>query len=259
VSEGPLLKACLNGMRGPSEHPALPVTPEQIATAALAVRAAGADAIHLHVKDGEGPEASDTFDPDRHDAVLSAVCRAVPDLLVGVTTGAWALPDVGARLAAIGSWRTLPHFASVNWHEDGAEQVAAALLERGIGVEAGLWHSEAVSAWLASPLRGACLRVLIEIPDGPDGEATVALAEGLVAHVVSGLGTGSAGDVPVLVHGEGSSVWPVLDLARHRGWSTRIGLEDTLVLPDGRPARDNAELVALVRNAWPDRPPDEPR
>lgn len=37
-----------------------------------------------------------------------------------------------------------------------------------------------------------------------------------------------------------------IELAAKRGYDTRIGLEDTLVLPDGTRARDNAEL-------WPRR------
>jgi len=50
-------------------------------------------------------------------------------------------------------------------------------------------------------------------------------------------------DVPVLLHGEGTSAWPALLLAGRLGLSTRIGLEDVLVLPDGAPAEDNAALV----------------
>lgn len=43
------MKACLNGARHPREHPALPVTPGELAQDAARVRAAGADALHLHV------------------------------------------------------------------------------------------------------------------------------------------------------------------------------------------------------------------
>jgi uncharacterized protein (DUF849 family) len=35
----------------------------------------------------------------------------------------------------------------------------------------------------------------------------------------------------------------MLDEANARGYDVRIGLEDTLVMPDGRVAKDNAELV----------------
>jgi uncharacterized protein (DUF849 family) len=51
---------------------------------------------------------------------------------------------------------------------------------------------------------------------------------------------------PRLLHGEGRPVWGVLDAALARGDDIRIGFEDTLVLPDGRPAASNAELVAAA-------------
>ena len=45
------------------------------------------------------------------------------------------------------------------------------------------------------------------------------------------------------LHGTEATVWPMMDEAITRGYDVRIGLEDTLVMPDGRIARDNAELV----------------
>jgi len=38
-------------------------------------------------------------------------------------------------------------------------------------------------------------------------------------------------------------MWPLAEHAFERRWSTRIGLEDGSLLPDGQMARDNAELV----------------
>jgi len=139
-------------------------------------------------------------------------------------------------------WTALPDFASVNWHEPGAEQVATTLLERGVGVEAGLWHAEAVDAWLASPSRDRCVRGLLELPDGLDEAATLAEAGRLLAlvreyHVRT----------PVLLHGEGSSCWPALQEAVQQGLATRIGLEDVLELPDGSLASDNVALVDAAR------------
>jgi uncharacterized protein (DUF849 family) len=232
----PLLEACLNGARRPAEHPALPVTAAQLARDAASVLAAGAGAVHLHVKDDEG---ADTLRAPELTAVLAAVRAAAAGLAVGVTTGAWAEPDPAARMALIAAWTALPDFASVNWHEPGAEQVAGALLGRGIDVEAGLWHAEAAGAWLASPHRDRCCRVLVELPDGPDAAGTAAMAEELL----SPLGSGSADGPTVLLHGEGTSAWPALRLAGERGLATRIGLEDVLELPDGSPAPDNAALV----------------
>ena len=163
---------------------------------------------------------------------------------VGVTTGAWALPDPAQRVAAVRTWSALPDFASVNWHEAGADDVAAALLERGIGVEAGLWHEDAVRAWLASPHRGSCLRILLEVVE-PVGDG-LAQADALVA----ALGAG-AGDTPVLLHGAGSAAWPVLQDALRRGLDIRIGLEDVLVDVDGLPTAGNAELVTAARALLP--------
>jgi uncharacterized protein (DUF849 family) len=152
-----------------------------------------------------------------------------------VTTGAWALPDPAERVSAVSAWTVLPDFASVNWHEEGADDVASALLHRGVQVEAGLWHLAGVAAWRASLHPDRCLRVLLELPDGLDEAGTGAEAERLLAAVGDG--------PPVLLHGEGTSCWPALRLALRRGLDTRIGLEDVLHLPDGSPAPDNAALV----------------
>ena len=227
-----MIQACLNGARLPGDHPALPVTPAQFAIDARRVFDAGACAVHLHAKDSRGV---DTLDADAVGAAVEAVRARCPGLPVGVTTGAWSLPDPAARVAAVRSWHVLPDFASVNWHEDGADDVADALLARGIGVEAGLWHADAVRAWLSSPHRDRCLRVLLELQSGDP----VTLADELLALLPDGC-------PPVLLHGEGPSTWPVLRHARQLDLDTRIGLEDTLELPDGSPAPDNAALFHVV-------------
>jgi uncharacterized protein (DUF849 family) len=51
---------------------------------------------------------------------------------------------------------------------------------------------------------------------------------------------------PVLLHGLDESCWPLLEHAGVRGVQTRIGLEDTLRLPDGSTAADNAALVSAA-------------
>jgi uncharacterized protein (DUF849 family) len=160
-----------------------------------------------------------------------------------MSTGAWAAPDPAARVAAVRAWTTLPHSASVNWHEDGSDEVAIALHDRGVAIEAGLWHADGVRAWARSPLRDRCWRVLVELPESLDEEATAATTEDLLARVRAVAGN----ELPILLHGEGSSTWPVLRLAALHGLSTRIGLEDVLVLPDGAPAADNVALVRAAR------------
>lgn len=229
------LKACLNGVRRKDQHPAIPCTAEEIAADAAACRDAGAAAVHVHAKDVQG---FDSLLASAIDPVVAALRARCPGLPVGVTTGAWALADPAARCAAINGWTELPDFASVNWHEEGAAEVAEALLNRGVGVEAGLWNEAAALAWSSSPLRRDCFRVLLELPGGVAGTAVEEQAMRMLTQVRI------SGAVDVLLHGEDSSAWPMLDLAAARGVAARIGLEDTLRLPEGTTAASNAELVA---------------
>ena len=235
-----LLKACLNGPRSPAEHQAIPATPEALARDVALVATAGVGAVHFHAKNAAG---FDTLEADDLAAALVAARSVRPTVPLGVTTGAWAVADPKERATLVHTWAVLPDFASVNWHEPGAEALAAALLERGIGVEAGLWHEQAVEAWLASPHRDDCFRVLLELPDGLDATDSRRNADTLLAAVTEEVRDHSR----LLLHGEGSSCWPALQYAANRGLATRIGLEDTLELPDGSIALDN---LALVRAAF---------
>lgn len=228
------LKACINGARTPDQHPSLPVTPEELADAAVAVHRAGAVAVHLHPKTADGV---DSLAPEHVAAAVSAVRQAVPGLPLGVTTGYWALPDPRARLRAVEAWDVLPDFASVNWHEPGTEDLARLLLSKGIGVEAGLFDAEAALAWAGSDLAEHCMRAMVELP--PDSDTTT--ADVLLGEIMS-----ANLPMPVLLHGEDESCWPLLEHAGAKRVQARIGLEDTLLLPDGAPAPDNAALVAAA-------------
>lgn len=195
--------------------------------------------MHVHIKDDVG---RDTLADAPTAVTLRASREHSPGVPVGVTTGDWIDPDPRVRAAAITAWSVLPDFASVNWHEDGAELVAEALLQRGVGVEAGLWTLTAARAWATSPLRGRCTRVLLELPDGLSAQEAAEHADELLGALPA-----SQRNIPVLLHGEGSSAWPLLELAARRGLQARIGLEDTLLLPDGSLAPGNAAMVANAR------------
>lgn len=210
------------------------MSPAALAAAARQAVAAGAEDVHVHPKT---PCGQDSLAPRVVAAAVEAI-RAVVDVPVGVTTGAWAEPDPVRRVARVGSWTALPDHASVNWHEPGAEALAAALLERGVGIEAGIWSGTAGARLFArSPLAPRVLRVLAEVTDTDAGSAPATARELLAALA------GAAPGRPVLLHGQDGGAWPVLRLAGALGLDTRIGLEDTLLLPDGGPARDNAQLI----------------
>lgn len=228
-----MIQACLNGPRGAAESAAVPLSPGAMAESAAAAVAAGAAEVHVHPKT---PCGDDTLSPRVVAATVTAIREAVA-VPVGVTTGAWAEPDPVRRVARVRAWTVLPDLASVNWHEPGADKLAAALLERGVGVEAGVWSgTDGVRRFLASPLAGRVTRVLAEVTD-----TDPATAEGTARLLLAELGR--ARGRPVLLHGEDGGAWPVLRLARGLGLDTRVGLEDVLFLPDGRRAGSNAELV----------------
>jgi uncharacterized protein (DUF849 family) len=229
------VQACLNGARPAGAHPALPVDAAALAADAGACAAAGATSVHLHARDAAGAE---TLDP----AVVDATARAVRDacgLPVGVSTGEWIVPDVASRVVAIERW-SAPAFASVNLSEDGATAVMAVLLDRGIGVEAGLATVADVDRLLATGLADRVLRVLVEVED-LDAKAAVARA----AAIDEALDRASVA-APRLHHGVEAATWSVLERAVAVGHDVRVGLEDTLVLPGGRPAPGNAALVTAA-------------
>ncbi|MGX1268987.1 3-keto-5-aminohexanoate cleavage protein [Streptomyces phaeoluteigriseus] len=229
-----MVQVCLNGARGAADGAAVPLSPESLAGSAAEAVAAGATEIHVHPKT---PCGRDSLSPRVVAAALDAIRRrvAVP---VGVTTGAWAEPDPAVRVARVRDWTVRPDHASVNWHEPGAEELAARLMALGIGVEAGIWSgTDGAARFADSPLGPKVLRVLAEVTD-PEPDSAEAEARRLLS------GLGSAHGRPVLLHGQDGGTWPVLRLAGRLGLATRIGLEDTLFLPDGRRALSNARLVA---------------
>jgi uncharacterized protein (DUF849 family) len=232
-----LIKACLNGSRSQDAHPALPVTPDQLAAAARAVVDAGASAVHIHPRGADGAESSD---PDDLAAALEAIRAAVPGLPVGATTGIWVFGDAATRIDRVRSWQVLPDFVSVNWFEDGAEALADVLIAKGVGVEAGL--ATGVDAWrfAGSPIANDCLRALIEVRDHDRTQAVTLASQMDDALEAAGI------TVPRLHHGFGEVTWSVLEAAFELGRDVRVGLEDVLTLPDGSPAANNADLVAVA-------------
>ncbi|MFJ6074892.1 3-keto-5-aminohexanoate cleavage protein [Streptomyces sp. NPDC093065] len=299
-----MVQVCVNGARDGADGAVVPLSPGAMADSVAEAVAAGATDVHVHPKT---PCGRDTLSPRALEATLEAIRARIPARVpVGVTTGAWAEPDPAARVARIRSWTVLPDHASVNWHEPGAEETAAALIERGVAVEAGVWSgTDGAARFLRSPLGPKVLRVLAEVTDtdpatardsacallggvvrirpAPGDGASPPTREGCDAcsceteegagaeprqptttpqmgvpdpatpagserHPLTGLVT--AHGRPVLLHGEDGGAWPVLRLAGRLGLATRIGLEDTLFLPDGSRAASNAELVTAAVAEW---------
>lgn len=251
-----MIQAALNGNRRPSSHPRLPLSPADLAEAALSAAAAGAAMVHVHPRDEQGLE---TLEADAVAAATRAIREQAPALAISVTTRDGIAATTQEKLALVHTWPGPalggPDCASVNWHEDGASEVARVLLAKGIGVEAGIWTPRAATRFVATNWPWQVERILVEALPGisPGSSGTWA-----VERILAALGMLPA---QVLVHGEDIWTWPVLRWARPAGYAIRIGLEDTLLLPDGREAHDNADLVRAARHevggdaTWPLRRP----
>jgi uncharacterized protein (DUF849 family) len=226
-----VLQACLNGSRTAEEHPSLPLTAERLAEDAADVAALGVTSVHLHPRDVigaptlAGPEIAGT---------IATVRAAVPGIEICVST------DVpGSRTTLIASWAALaagrPDLAGVHTREPGWRELARALHQVNVGVE-------------------LVVEEPVELGDLPAGtsritvRATARTAESLLERVEP-LG------LPILVHGRDDDAWLVFDYAARLEHHVRMGLEDTLRLPDGRTARNNAELIAMARRNQKTRAP----
>jgi uncharacterized protein (DUF849 family) len=232
-----LLQATLNGPLTKDDHSAVPVTLEELAADATACVAAGARAFHVHPRDASGAESLDARVVDR---VVAAV-REPHGLPVGVTTGAWIEPDLPRRLQLVREW-TQPDYTSVNLSEPGAVEVMQALLETGTGIEAGVWTVADAELLVRSGLADRVTRVMIE-----PVEVSRADAVPLVDAIHGALDRAGV-QAPRLQHGDGEATWILIEDAIRRGIGTRVGFEDTFLLPDGQRAASNAELVEAARD-----------
>ncbi|MGC1637664.1 MAG: 3-keto-5-aminohexanoate cleavage protein [Candidatus Acidiferrales bacterium] len=232
-----LIECALNGGRTRAEHPGVPCAPQALADSAREAVAAGAGAVHFHVR---GRNERESLDADDVARAVEAVRAAIPATPFGVSTGAWIVPDVKARFEKVAAWKVLPPFASINFNEEGGVALAELLLSRGVGIEAGVGSPDAVEAFVASGLTSRCLRVMFE----PEQQELRAALDGVerLEKLLDRAGV----KIPRLLHGLNRTAWDLIDAAVKRGYDTRIGFEDALTLPDGSHAASNAALVAEV-------------
>jgi uncharacterized protein (DUF849 family) len=196
-----LIGAALNAR----DHPANPRTPGEIAAEAKDAVAAGAQVLHFHAYDDASRQ---TLAAEPCAAALRAVRAACPGIPLSLTTSAEIEPDSDRRYALVAGWRDLPDLVTANQGEPGIVKLCELLLERGVGIEAGLLATSDAEAFVVSGLAPRCVRVLMEPLDAEPARAVEHAAE-----------------------------------TERRGHGIRTGLEDAPVLPDGRPAPGNAELV----------------
>lgn len=234
MSRQPLLQAALNGDR---VHPAAPRTPHTIAAEARSAVAAGARSLHLHPFD---PHGRQTFDAAHCATTIQAVRALCPDVTISLSTSADVVADPAERLRLIGAWTELPDLVTANQGEDGILEVCDLLIARGVGIEAGLLSLADAQLFVASGIADRCTRAMVE-PLDADPDTAVAHAAAIEATLHDAGIT-----LEQVHHGDGVASWAVNRRAIPLGHGIRTGLEDTPVLPDGREAEGNGELVAAA-------------
>lgn len=245
-----------------SRHPALPVTPEEIARSAVEAWSAGAAVVHIHVRDPETAEPSMRFElyeetvqrvRDRSDMIINlttgAGARIVPDdsdpmgLAPGTT---WSTPgkrtEHVSRLKPelcsldVGSINFGPRvFANPLPH---VEEMAAAIKKAGVKPELevfDLGHMEIARHLIEKglvkgrPLFQLCLGIKWGMPATPKSMMT--MLEALPPDVLwGGFGVGPAS-------------FPMAAQAALLGGNVRVGFEDNFYISPGVRAESNAQLV----------------
>ena len=233
-----MVQCAMNGSYTRDDHPAVPVTLEQIVADAVACQRAGAASVHVHPR--RPSDGAETLAADVHDAVVTAIRAAAPGLEISCSTqediDLGGAPD---RIAAVGAWTSPPDAVSLNLSEDGSIELGSALRATGIGIEAGIFTLADADALLAAPWAHDVHRVLVEVIFEHDDEAAVALARAIDERVAV-LGR------PRLWHGDARASWAVVDAGLALGRDVRVGLEDAIVGRDGGPAPSNAEQISEI-------------
>src|SRR5215218_8078568 len=232
-----MLQAAINGSRTLAEHPAIPRTPDELAEATRVSVDAGAQVVHLHAYDDDGVQ---TLAAEACAAALRAVRAACPGVPISLSTSAAIEPDPERRRELIAAWTELPDLVTANQGEEGILELCELLAVRRIGIEAGLLSLDDAHTFVASGISPRCVRAMVE-PLDPDPHDAVTHAGAIERAMAEG-----GVQLEQVHHGDGIASWAVNRRAVARGHGIRTGLEDTTVLPDGRVASGNGELVAAA-------------
>jgi 3-keto-5-aminohexanoate cleavage enzyme len=239
------------GRRTKADHPALPLTPDELAATASSCLEAGACMIHTHVRDKDGRHV---LDAEAYREAIAAIRKAVGDRLVIQITS-----------EALGIYRPAEQMEVVRKVRPEAVSLALRELLPDASHEAGFAE---FLAWLRR--ERIVPQIILYTPE--DAVSLAALkARGLVPFdeipVLYVLGRYSAGQrsspadlLPFLATGMphfahfttcafGFRETACVTAGTLLGGHVRVGFENNLRLPDGALAPDNAALVAASHAA----------
>ncbi len=247
----------------PEQHPALPITPEQIAKAALDARAAGAAIVHIHVRDAETGRPSMRLDLYRE--VVDRIRDSGSDVLINLTTGEggrYAPSEDEPRLAGPGT--TLVHpLKRVEHIVELKPDICSLDFNTMNSGQQVVINTPGNVRKMAKAIVEAGTKPELEVFDSGDIHlANDLIAEGLLPgkpffQIVTGVKYGCSATVETLAYmkslipadaiwsafGIGAREYPMLAAAFLLGGQVRVGMEDNIYIRRGQLTRDNAELV----------------
>jgi len=256
--------AVTGNLTKPEHTPHLPITPEQIANECLAAAAAGAAAVHIHVRDpGTGKPSMEV---ELYRDVVDRIRRADRELIINLTTGPGGrfIPsEHDPRVAAPGS-TLLPPLERVRHVELLKPDVCSLdfnTMNSGPDV---VINTPRNVRLMAQAIRAAGVMPELEIFDSGDIHLALDLIkDGTLAGpgmwtFVTGVKYGFHAAPETLIYARGllpaGAFWsafgigrweyPMLAQAWLLGGHLRVGMEDNIFLERGVLAKSNAELVA---------------
>ena len=248
----PQIMVAPNGARrGKADHAALPVTIAETVATARACHAAGAGALHAHVRDADGAHV---LDAGLYAELIAEMAQAVPDMPVQITTEAAGIFTPADQRALLR--RITPEGVSISLAEMLADDDRAAarccyhdLAEAGVAVQHILYDTAQVQRLADEIAAGTVpqdhLSVLYVLGRYTQGQ--VSAPEDLLPFLAAAKGAGLAPDWGICAFGQQETA--CLKSAHGLGGKLRVGFENNLLMADGALAPDNAARVADVVRA----------
>jgi 3-keto-5-aminohexanoate cleavage enzyme len=250
------LMAAVNGARRTkSDHPGLPITVAEVAAASADCAKAGAQAVHLHVRDTEGLH---TLDVDLYRAATRAVREAAgPDFVIQITTEAVGRFTPAQQIETV---RALtPQAVSIAYKElapDASAEAAAGELYawaagQGVAVQHIVYSPDELDRLLDASARGVVpggrLSILFPLGRYAVGQESDPLE--LVPFVARIRDSGRAESITWMCCAFGRAETAALVASAALGGNVRVGFENSFYNADGSRAADNAERVREVAGA----------
>lgn len=259
-----ILTAAVTGnLTRPDQNPNLPVTPEQIATAALDATSAGAAIVHLHVRDPGTAKGSMRI--ELYQEVVDRIRARNTDVILNLTTGEGGrfIPaDDDPQKAAPGSTLCVPE-KRVAHIEALRPEICTLDFNTMWSGQASVINTPRNLEIMAERIYASGVRPEFEIFDSGDLHLVKhflkkqILVEPLLVQIVLGVRFGAVADPQTMAYlvgqlppgsqwaafGIGRMAFPMLAQAFLLGGHVRIGMEDTVQIAPGELCRDNAQLV----------------